>query len=274
VPFHARFKIDHQEYVRAGGEQAQIPPIASARWIGLVVGVIDQFGRLTRPEYHGIERIPDEPVMLVGNHTIYGVLDVPFLMAGVWKHRGVAVRGLGHHSHWAVPVWRELLERFGAVRGTPANTAELMRRGETILEYPGGADEVNKLRDQKYRLIWKNRTGFARLAIEHGYPIVPFAAVGAEEMLDVVADRNGRVYGPLVRLVDRVTGLTLPSLVRGIGPTPVPRPKQLHFWFGEPIDSARFAAKGSAGPRLLRDEAKRRVEQGIALMLEMREHAD
>ena len=31
----------------------------------------------------------------------------------------------------------------------------------------------------------EERIGFARLAIEQGYPIVPFAAIGADDMLDV-----------------------------------------------------------------------------------------
>ena len=75
------------------------------------------------------------------------------------------------------------------VRGTRANVRALMRDGQNILVFPGGADEVFKARGQEYRLMWKERLGFARLAIEFGYPIVPFAAVGAEEMLHVLADQ-------------------------------------------------------------------------------------
>lgn len=254
----------------AAADDVRIPPMASSRQIGMTVRLLDQLGRLTRPEFHGIERIPDEPVMFVGNHTIYGVFDVPFLMAGLWKHHGLAVRSLGHHGHWAVPGWREFLEAFGAVHGTRANAAELMRRGESILEFPGGSNEVNKRKGQKYRLLWKQRTGFAQLAIEHRYPIVPFAAVGGEEMLDVVLDDRNWLYGPIVRTGRRVTGLTLPSIAFGIGPTPIPRPRHLYFWFGEPIDPADFAANGADGPPLLRDAVKAQVKHGIAEMLAVR----
>lgn len=246
---------------------ARIPRMASPREIAAAVRVVDLLSLFTRPEFHGLERIPDEPVMLVGNHTIYGVLDVPFLMAALWKHKGIAPRGLGHFGHWSVPVWREMLQQFGAVEGTPTNAEELMRRGETLLDFPGGSNEVNKRKGQKYRLIWKNRTGFARLAIKHDYPIVPFAMVGGEEMLDVLVDDRSRIYGPVVRAVNRVTGLTLPSIVRGIGPTPIPRPKKLHFWFGEVIDSAAWAEHGKDGPALLRDVVKDEVRRGIDLML-------
>jgi hypothetical protein len=34
----------------------------------------------------------------------------------------------------------------------------------------------------------EERIGFARLAIEQGYPIVPFAAIGADDMLDVIVE--------------------------------------------------------------------------------------
>ena len=42
----------------------------------------------------------------VGNHTIYGLLDVPLMVAEIWKGRRIAVRSLGEHAHYAVPVWR------------------------------------------------------------------------------------------------------------------------------------------------------------------------
>jgi 1-acyl-sn-glycerol-3-phosphate acyltransferase len=63
-----------------------------------------------------------------------------------------------------------------------------MRDRQTILVFPGGSREVNKRRGQQYQLLWRERIGFARLAIKHGYPIVPFAAVGADDMFDVIID--------------------------------------------------------------------------------------
>ena len=51
----------------------------------------------------------------------------------------------------------------------------------TVLVFPRRRPEVNKRRGEKYQLMWKERIGFARLAIQYSYPIVPFAAVGAEE---------------------------------------------------------------------------------------------
>jgi hypothetical protein len=38
----------------------------------------------------------------------------------------------------------------------------------------------------------EERTGFARPAIEQGYPIFPFAAIGADDMLDVIVELHPR----------------------------------------------------------------------------------
>ncbi len=43
-----------------------------------------------------------------------------------------------------------------------------MRRGELVMVFPGGAREVNKRKNERYKLV-ENRLGFARLAIQHGY---------------------------------------------------------------------------------------------------------
>lgn len=251
----------------------EVPERPSEKQSDRLVGLLEPLRRVTRPKVHGLERIPADGALLVGNHTIYGFLDLPFMMAEIWKQRRLAVRGLGEHAHYGIPVWRDVLEMCGMVRGTRDNVRALMRERETILVFPGGAREVNKRKGEKYRLIWKERLGFARLAIENSYPIVPFAAVGAEEMLDVVVDANNPLYRSFIEALEKLTGFPIPSVVRGVGPTPLPRPERLYFWFGEPIDTTRF--EGCAGDdeaaRALRDEVRAAVEHGIELLHEERE---
>lgn len=233
---------------------------------------LDPLARVARPLVLGIDRIPNGGALFVGNHTLYGFVDLPFMMSELWRRKRIMVRGLGEHAHYAIPVWRNLLEMCGMVRGTRANVRELMRTGQNVLVFPGGAGEVFKAKGHKYELIWKERMGFAELAIEFGYPIVPLAAVGAEEMLDIVADRNTPVYSQLSALMKTLVGAPLPPLVRGIGLTPIPRPERLYFWFGDPIETRamRFGeSEGSA--RRLRDRAKEEVENGIDTLLRERE---
>jgi 1-acyl-sn-glycerol-3-phosphate acyltransferase len=248
------------------------PSPATMNW---VERTLSPLARVTQPTVYGIENALDSGGLYVGNHTIYGLLDVPFMCLELWRRREVTLRGLGEHAHYAVPIWRDLLERVGMVRGTRDNVRELMHRGENILVFPGGAREVNKRKGEKYELIWRERLGFARLAIEHSYSIVPFAAVGAEEMLDVIVDETNPAYQKFAAATKKVTGLPLPPIVRGLGPTPLPRPQRLYFWFGGPIRTRRWSGldEDIKAQRAVRDQVKADVESGIEFLLAERARA-
>ena len=250
----------------------EIPELPSGRAIDRLVSLLEPYRRITQPKFYGIGNLPDDGSLLVGNHTIYGFLDLPFMMAEVWKRRRIAVRGLGEHAHYAVPVWRDLLGACGMVRGTRDNVRALMRDQQTILVFPGGAREVNKRRGQQYQLLWGERMGFARLAIEHGYPIVPCAAVGADDMLDVIVDQTTPLYGQLALAYEKVMGFPTPPVVRGVGLTGIPRPERLYFWFGEPIETTGFAGRNDdTAARAVRDEVKQSVMAGIEFLRDERD---
>ena len=107
--------------------------------------------------------------------------------------------------------------------------------------------------------MWKERLGLAKLAMAHGYPIVPFAAVGAEDMYDVVADGTTSGVAQISALMRRLVGVPLPPIPKGLGPTLVPRPERLYFWFGEAIETTAYQ-----DPRDLRDDVRSAVHDGIA----------
>ena len=116
----------------------EIPELPSEQAIDRLVSLLEPYRRITQPKFYGIENLPDDGSLLVGNHTIYGFLDLPFMMAEVWKRRRILVRGLGEDAHYAVPVWRDFLRACGMVRGTRDNVRALMRDHQTILVFPGG----------------------------------------------------------------------------------------------------------------------------------------
>jgi len=231
--------------------------------------LLEPWRLLTSPVFYGVERVPtDRPFLLVGNHTLMGVLDVPLMLLGLHERSGVIVRPLGDHVHFQVPLWRDLLVRFGTVEGTRENCAALMRAGESILVFPGGAREVFKHKGEQYHLIWKGRTGFAALAIRHGYPIVPFAAVGAEECYDILVDSDEMRHSPLGPVLEWLTPRAdeLPPVVAGIGP--LPRPQRFYFRFEAPIETRRWAgrAHNQTACLELRAAVARAIERGIKLL--------
>jgi 1-acyl-sn-glycerol-3-phosphate acyltransferase len=251
-----------------------VPSPPSEDEIKRALWLLEPIRKIINPKVYGIENVPPRRALLVGNHTVMGLLDSPLMCAELWE-RGIVVRSLGDHAHFKVPVWRDVLAACGVVDGTREATSELMRRDEVILVYPGGGREVTKRKNEKYQLIWKDRKGFARLAIEHGYPIVPFAAVGAEEALDILVDPESPLLGPARLLVKNVLGSPDPMpITRGIGPTPVPRPERQYYWFGEPI--ATKDVRGQHGDDdvvgAVRDQTKAAVEKGIEFLLSEREN--
>jgi 1-acyl-sn-glycerol-3-phosphate acyltransferase len=233
-----------------------------------VLGLLEPARRLINPKVYGIENLPERGALLVGNHTLIGLLDAPLLCAELWE-RGIAVRVLGNHAHFRLTRWRDLLQSVGVVPGTPAVAEALMRRGETLLVFPGGGREVAKRKGEKYQLLWGNRMGFARLAVKHGYPIVPFATVGAEDALDVLVDNDNPVLKPATRLFERLSGSPdLFPIVRGIGPTPIPRPERQYYWFGEPIDTSAVRTTDERAVSDIRDQTKASIERGIDFLLD------
>lgn len=140
--------------------------------------------------FHGLENVDEKrPALYVGNHTLLGH-DVPPLILNLYLQKHIFLRGVGDRAHFRVPLWRSLVKQYGAFEGTRDAIQQLMKKKEHILIYPGGGREVMKNKGEAYQLIWKNRFGFIELALENGYDIIPFAAIGGEEMLDLKYDSN------------------------------------------------------------------------------------
>lgn len=201
------------------------------------------------PQSYGLENLdPARPALYVGNHTLYGILDGPLMLLDVYEKTGIYFRSLGDRFHFHVPGWREMLLEGGAVHGTPEVCAKLMKSHQHIMVYPGGAREVMKNQGEQYRLVWKNRTGFARMAMQHGYDIIPFAALGADDAWSIRYDSQ-RFRQSLLGKVATKTGLldsvfrggdTLGPLVSGVAGTTIPRPEKMYFMFGERISTAQM----------------------------------
>ena len=238
---------------------------------------------LTSPVAVGLDRVPRSgPVLFVGNHTIYGGLDALGLGLAIYEETGRWIRGLADHLHYQIPGWRDVLTRLGAVPGTRENCARLFAEGQAVMVFPGGGREVNRRRGEAYRLIWKQRVGFARMAIRHGVPIVPFTSVGVDDMFDVVVDVDDVLASRAGDLLRRLGvtdqpwfrgGDAIPSLSRGRGPLGLPRIERQYFRFAEPIDTTRFAGRDEDDEACweLRKEVAREIETGVGLLMRLRD---
>ena len=234
------------------------------------------------PRAYGLENIrPERPCLLVGNHTLYGALDFPLILEAIYRERGVLVRSLADRFHFAAPIWRQWISQFGIVEGSRHNCTALMEAGEHVLVYPGGAREVCKRRGEQYALTWKQRTGFAYMAIQHGYDIVPFASVGADNAYSIVVDADDIHRSPIGWALKQLgleeaylrKGDLIPPIGRGIGLTAIARPERFYFSFGKPIKTGRMQGKEHDIDVLwgLRNRVEKAITRQIQELLLVRE---
>ncbi|HEX6713883.1 MAG TPA: lysophospholipid acyltransferase family protein [Thermoleophilaceae bacterium] len=138
-----------------------------------------------RAEVRGLENIPEDgPVLLVGNHSGGTVIADTFVFtAAFYEHFGAArdFYQLAHDMVFRIPGIRALVAPWGTVPANPGNMQRALDRGAALLVYPGGDWETYRPSWESSKIDFAGRKGFARLALEHGVPIVPIVSIGGQE---------------------------------------------------------------------------------------------
>src|SRR5437660_4988894 len=138
-----------------------------------------------RSEVRGLENIPPEgPVLLVGNHSGGTWIADTFVFSQHFYDRFGPDRPfhqLAHDLVFKVPGLRALVERYGTVPASPENMASALERNAALLVYPGGDHETFRPSWESDRVDFAGRTGFVKLALEHGVPVVPVVSAGGQE---------------------------------------------------------------------------------------------
>ncbi len=230
---------------------------------------------LARPYVSGLETLPaDGRFLLVGNHTQFVGGEVLLIPHFVRRALGRRVRPLADRRFGQQPGFgRDLMTAYGGVVGAPDAARELMRHNETILVFPGGGREIAKFKGEEYVLNWRGRSGFARIATESGYPIVPVGLVGGDDVYKSLISRDSALGRLAQRVSKRLTGrddMAMP-LMRGVGPTLIPRPQRMYLRFGEPIDTTkprRAAAEDWVAS--VRKKTQRSLEEILTELLAVR----
>lgn len=234
-----------------------------AAWIKCLSGLSKLY---FTPTFFGAEHIDaSRPAMYVGNHSIYGVFDSPMIIDYLYNEHKVAVVSIADHSHFYIPLWREIFRKFGAIDGVQEYVREVMRQGYSILVFPGGGREVLKRQGEQYQLIWKQRYGFLRLAQEFEYDIISFAALGGDEIFEIGFDARQVVENKYFQKLLKVSALNkllrkgdvIPSLPKSLFPKRLP----FYFQFQPALSVSHIQSQEDM--TLFRDQIQQQIYQAI-----------
>lgn len=230
---------------------------------------------LSRPYVDGLENLPpDGRFLLVGNHTQFGS-EVFLIPDMVRRSVGTRVRPLADRNFGRLRgLPADLMAAFGGVIGAPETVRELMRHDETILVFPGGGREIAKFKGEEYALRWQGRSGFARVSVANGYPIVPVGLVGGDDVYRSWTTRDSAYAKFSAALSRRLNGrpdMAMP-LLQGIGPTLIARPQRMYLRFGAPIDTTTpLGVENEQWVDIVKERTRRHLETILSELLRLRE---
>ncbi|KAF7817858.1 acyltransferase-like protein [Senna tora] len=240
----------------------------------------------------GLGGVPDEgPVLFVGYHNLLG-LEIFSIGEHFLREKGIMIRGISHNqlfsglfessaSTFSLVDW---LKVFGGVSVSGSNLYKLLSAKSHVLLYPGGAREALHFKGEKYKLIWPNRQEFVRIAAHFGATIVPFGAIGEDDIAEMVLDYNDLMKIPIlndfirnstrdvVKIRDESSGevanqnLAIPLLLPKL-------PGRFYYVFGKPIRTKgkekMLRDKGNA--EQVYQQVKSEVERNLEYLIKKRE---
>jgi 1-acyl-sn-glycerol-3-phosphate acyltransferase len=195
-----------------------------------------------RGEVTGLDRIPDGPALLVGNHSGGTMIADTFVFTTCFYERFGPERRFHQLAHDIAARLPGLgIRPWGTVRASHENARKAFELGAPVLVYPGGDWETFRPSWQTNQIDFADRKGFIHLACEQNVPIVPVVSIGGQETALFVTrgERAARLIG-----LDRTARIkVLPVSIGppfGISvldlPPRVPLPAKIEIEVREPID--------------------------------------
>ncbi|MCO4795286.1 MAG: acyltransferase family protein [Bacteriovoracaceae bacterium] len=180
-----------------------------------------------RYNVEGLSSFPKTgPVILAVHHSL-ATYDGFLLGLEIYEKKNRLPRGLGDDLLFKLPFTKEWAPDIGIVPASHENAKQLLENGELLAIAPGGMRESLRPSDERYKVRWNKRKGFARLAIETGTPIVLAACPSA--------DRIFKIYeNPITAFAYKKFRFPLP-IFRGWGLSMMPRPVKLTHYLSKPI---------------------------------------
>jgi len=223
-------------------------------WLGWL------YRRYFRSEVYGIEHIPARGrAMLVGNHQGGIAIDAAMVISSAFFEmdpprlaQGMVEKFLG-----SLPGASHVTSKVGQFAGLPEHAVRLLEDDRLLMVFPEGARGTAKLERDCNSLV-RFGTGFMRLAMRAGAPIVPLAFIGGGEAFPTIAN---------LHRVGKLLGVPYIPVTRYL--IPLPRPTTFQILYSKPM---RFEGTGDESDAIIAgyvEEVRARIgwliEQGQGL---------
>jgi 1-acyl-sn-glycerol-3-phosphate acyltransferase len=181
-----------------------------------------------RVEVVGLENIPRKgPALIIPNHSGFAGADAVLLTYVIKRATRRRARLMAHRAFFDFSkTLKTVSESFGLRKAGISSGVSVLKKGQLLILFPEGETGNFKPTTHRYELQ-PFHTGFLRMAIETGAPIIPCFVIGAEESHLNLGNIN---FSKLIK------GLRMPLPVNFI-----PLPAKWKIVLLPPIDTQQYS---------------------------------
>lgn len=123
-------------------------------------------------EIKGLENLPKDGLGLIIYYHGAIPIDMYYFVASIYLKYDRLIYTVGDRFLFKLPGWKIIAEALKVSPGTIKSCTETLKNGNLLAISPGGVYEA-QFGNNYYELLWQQRLGFAKVAIDSKAPIIP-----------------------------------------------------------------------------------------------------
>jgi 2-acylglycerol O-acyltransferase 2 len=134
---------------------------------------------------------------------------------------GITIKPATLGTNFMIPFWREIILRLGVISVSAKSLNSELNKGpgHAVLVVPGGAAEALDAHPGTHSLTLNRRSGFFRIALQHGACLVPIYSFGENDLYEQAPNDEGTFVRNVQNFLLRYFGFATPFF-SGAGSSP------------------------------------------------------
>mmetsp|Transcript_410 Transcript_410/g.773 ORF Transcript_410/g.773 Transcript_410/m.773 type:complete len:421 (-) Transcript_410:96-1358(-) len=156
---------------------------------------------------------------------------------------GITICPATLEANFFIPFWREIILRLGVISVGAKALKYVLNKGpgNAVLVVPGGAAEALDAHPGTHSLTLNRRSGFFRIALQHGACLVPIYSFGENDLYEQVPNEEGSAIRNMQNVMLKYLGFATPffsgagSSGAAVPMNPIPSRVPIITIVGDPI---------------------------------------